>query len=85
MVFCVHSYTIALRAILYCFATGSSYPFTGGWLESTDAPSYVNMVVGSVMGVTVYLLTIILIGLVIHFGVKGELWARSGRKGRGQG
>ena len=40
--------------------------------ESTaGAPSYVNIVVGSVTGVTVYLLTIILIGIVIHFAVKG--------------
>ena len=85
MVFCVHSHTTALRTNLHCFATGSSYPFTGWWLEPTDAPSYVNVVVGSVTGVMVYLLTIILIGLVIHFGVKGELWARSGRKEQGQG
>ena len=32
----------------------------------------------------VYLLTIILIGVVIHFGVKGELWMGSRRKGCGQ-
>ena len=30
---------------------------------------------------TVCLLTIILIGIVIHFGVKGELWVKSSRNG----
>ena len=34
---------------------------------------------------TVYLLTIILIGIVIHFGVKGELWVKSSRNGWGLG
>ena len=34
---------------------------------------------------TVCLLTIILIGIVIHFGVKGELWVKSSRNGWGLG
>ena len=55
-------------------------PFTALWLSPTDAPSYISVVIGSITGVAVYLLTIILIGVVIHFGVKGELWMGSRRK-----
>lgn len=69
------------------------------YVESTDAPSYISVVVENFPGVMLYLMTVIVIRLVIHFRIKGELWVESrikrwsrdelwvgsGRKGCSQG
>ena len=85
---CTSTVTTRLLLPFYWCTCVYHFPYclTNWWPESTaGVPSYVTIVVGSVTGVTVYLLIIILIGIVIHFGVKGQLWVGSESNGWGVG